>query len=56
MATECEKEVEQIVQELRSKAEDENPTSLLKSSTAAFARQDAYTEAADMLEERILQG
>lgn len=58
--TECEAEVRQIVEELRGRAEDEKLennrlSGLLGGTSTHLAKQNAYEEAAEMLEERILE-
>jgi hypothetical protein len=56
MSSDLQNEVEQVVQELREKAEEEGDKlpSLFKSSQACLARKEAYNDAADMLEDRFL--
>lgn len=60
MGESCKEEVQQIVEELRGKADDESLsnnilTGLFGSSATHLAKQNAYEEAAEMLEERILK-
>jgi len=60
MESTCKEKVRQIIKELREQAEEEkignNRLSGLLTGTAKHvAKQNAYEEAADMLEKRILQ-
>lgn len=57
MSNECQEEIEEVVEELRSKAEEhqDQASSLLTTSRGRhFAKANAYEEVADMLERRIL--
>lgn len=60
MGNECKEEVRQIIKELRGQAEGENLennrlSGLFGGAAKHMAKQNAYEEAAEMLEERILQ-